>query len=202
MLASYLQGLILMATLIMPIGMQNAFVLNQGVKRQHHLLVAALCSLFDALFMLLAVYGGAWVMNLDATLLQVMGLLGGAFMFWYAAQCFKRAWKPETVQYQAKSVGGRSAAIAATFAFTLLNPHVYLDTLVILGGFAAHIPLSDRLGFVVGATSASMMWFFSLALLGARLAPWLSRPAVRRVQDLVFGLMIASLGIYLLYGMI
>lgn len=188
-----------MATLIMPIGMQNAFVLNQGIKRQHHVFVASFCSIADAIFMSIGVWGGAKIFNAYPWLLLSIGILGAMFMSYYGFLCFKSALKGgNEISPDAKNRNFKSIVLACC-AFTILNPHVYIDTVVILGGFAANLTAEQRPWFVFGGVSASFIWFFSLALLGQKLAPVLSKPKSQQVIDFVIAVMMWVLAGYLLH---
>ena len=191
-----------MATLIIPIGLQNAFVLNQGIRKQHHLFVATFCALSDALFMSVGVWGGASVFSAYPWLLISITVLGALFMSVYGWQCLQRAWQgggsietdnsPQSKQRSFKMI------VLACCAFTFLNPHVYIDTIVILGGFAANLLIEERPFFVMGGVSASFIWFFSLALLGAKFSPILSSVRAQRFIDTFIGLMMWALALFLL----
>lgn len=198
MVSSYFTGLSLMATLIMPIGMQNAFVLSQGVKKQHHLFVAGFCSLSDAFFMSLGVWGGATLFVTFPWLLYSISILGALFMMTYGWQCLSRAKQGNSSIESGKKMINLKAIIVACSAFTFLNPHVYIDTIVILGGFAANLAESEKPMFVAGGISASFLWFFSLALLGQKLSPILSNPRAQRIIDGIIGVMMWVIAIYLL----
>jgi len=198
MLTSYFTGLTLMATLIMPIGMQNAFVLNQGVRKQHHLTVATFCSLSDAFFMSMGVWGGAKLFATYPVLLYGISVLGAAFMLTYGWQCLNRAKKGSSGIDNSKKMKNLKMIMLTCAAFTFLNPHVYIDTIVILGGFAANLSHAEKPMFVFGGISASFLWFFSLALLGQKLAPVLSNPIAQRILDTVIGVMMWVLALYLL----
>lgn len=186
-----------MATLIMPIGMQNAFVLNQGVRKQHHLLVAGFCSLSDAFFMCLGVWGGAQLFAAYPWLLYTISILGSLFMLTYGWQCLCRAKQGNSSIDRGKNMHNLKAIFLACSAFTFLNPHVYIDTIVILGGFAANLASGEKPMFIAGGISASFLWFFSLALLGEKLAPILSNPFAQRIIDSVIGIMMWLLALYL-----
>lgn len=198
MLTSYFTGLSLMATLIMPIGMQNAFVLNQGIRKQYHLLVAGFCSISDVFFMCLGVWGGARLFAAYPWLLYSMSILGALFMIIYGWQCLCRAKQGHNRIDKSEKMRDLKAIILACSAFTFLNPHVYIDTIVILGGFAANLSAEERPLFVAGGVSASFIWFFSLAMLGAKLAPVLSNPFAQRVIDGLIAIMMFGLAAYLL----
>jgi len=199
MLSTYLTGLTLMATLIMPIGMQNAFVLNQGVRREYHLFVALFCSLADALFMSIGVWGGAKFFSLYPWSLTGIGILGATFMLYYGFLCFKSAYKGGNELSSDNKKRNFKAILLACCAFTILNPHVYIDTIVILGGFAANLTVAEQPWFVFGGVSASFLWFFSLSFLGQKLSPILSKPKSQRIIDFVIACMMWLLATYLLY---
>lgn len=197
-LSSYFTGFSLMLTLIMPIGMQNAFVLNQGIKRQHHLTVAGFCSLSDAFFMSIGVWGGAKLLASSPWLLQSIAILGAAFMFYYGYSCFKAAINKAQLQLESEGHGSLKTVLLACAAFTFFNPHVYIDTIVILGGFAANLAEQQLPWFTIGGISASILWFFSLALLGHRLSPILAKPRCQQVINLLIAIMMCLLASYLL----
>lgn len=200
MLSTYFTGLTLMATLIMPIGMQNAFVLNQGIRRQHHLFVASFCSITDAIFMSAGAWGAATLFTAYPWLLLCIGIFGALFMIYYGFLCFKNALNSKHyTQLKSSQYPHFKGVILACCAFTILNPHLYIDTIVILGGFAANLTSEQRPWFVLGGVSASFIWFFSLALLGAKLAPVLAKPKSQRIIDFVIAIMMWLLAAYLLH---
>jgi L-lysine exporter family protein LysE/ArgO len=200
MITTYFTGFTLMATLIMPIGLQNAFVLNQGIRKQHHLFVATFCSLSDALFMSVGVWGGATLFSAYPWLLLTITVLGSLFMMVYGWQCLWRAWQGGgSIETDSKKRSFKMIVLAC-FAFTFLNPHVYIDTIVILGGFAANLLVEERFYFVLGGISASFVWFFGLALLGAKFAHILGSAKAQRFIDTIIGLLMWVLALYLLFS--
>lgn len=201
MLSSYFTGLILMATLIMPIGLQNAFVLNQGIRKQHHLFVASFCAFSDLLFMCVGVWGGATLFSLYPWLLNTITVVGAVFMLFYGYQCLQRAWQGAAAIETDNKQRSFKMIVLACSAFTFLNPHVYIDTIVILGGFAANLTPEQRPFFVAGGITASVVWFYGLALLGAKFAGVLSRPRAQQVIDALIGIMMWGLALYLLAGL-
>ncbi|GLS89793.1 arginine exporter protein ArgO [Psychromonas marina] len=198
MVTTYFTGLTLMATLIMPIGLQNAFVLNQGIRKQHHLFVAAFCGLADVFFMCIGVWGGATLFSAYPWLLITITVVGALFMMVYGWQCLQRAIKGAGGIETDNTQRSFKMIVLACCAFTFLNPHVYIDTIVILGGFAANLLAEERPYFVLGGITASFLWFFSLALLGSKFAPVLSSARAQRIIDTLIGLMMWGLAIYLL----
>lgn len=199
MFSTYFTGMTLMATLIIPIGMQNAFVLNQGIRRQHHLFVASFCSVADAVFMSLGVWGGAKIFTAYPWLLTGIGVLGAIFMLYYGFLSFKSAFSGGNYLTNESKNHSFKAIVLACCAFTILNPHVYIDTIVILGGFAANLTADQRPWFVFGGVSASFIWFFGLSLLGQKLAPILSKPKSQQIIDFVIAIMMWVIAAYLLY---
>ena len=193
---SYLNGLLVAAGLIIAIGAQNAFVLAQSLRREHHLPVAALCVLCDALLVAAGVFGLAAVLAQSPTLLAVARWGGAAFLLWLGAQALRRAIQPQALQQQDSGPRSRRAVLLAALAVTLLNPHVYLDTVLLIGSLGAQQPVPGA--YALGAASASLIWFFTLALGAAWLAPWLARPATWRLLDLSVAAMMFAVAAQLL----
>lgn len=198
MIVTYFTGLTLMATLIMPIGLQNAFVLNQGIRKQYHLFVATFCGFSDVLFMCIGVWGGATLFSAYPWLLITITVIGSVFMMVYGWQCLLRAFKGAGGIETDNTQRSFKVVFFACCAFTFLNPHVYIDTIVILGGFAANLATEERPYFVLGGVTASFIWFFSLSLLGSKFSLLLSSVRVQRIIDTLIGLMMWGLAIYLL----
>ena len=196
---SYLNGLLMAAGLIMAIGAQNAFVLAQSLRREHHLPVAALCVLCDALLVSAGVFGLATLLAQNPTLLGIARWGGVAFLLWYGAQALRRALSPGSLDQSAET-GPRSrrTVLLAALAVTLLNPHVYLDTVLLIGSLGAQQTVPGA--YALGAASASLVWFFALALGAAWLAPWLARPTTWRLLDLMVALMMFAMAAQLLKG--
>ncbi|GAC1031950.1 LysE/ArgO family amino acid transporter [Pseudomonas sp. No.21] len=197
---SYVNGMLVAAGLIIAIGAQNAFVLAQSLRREHHLPVAALCVLCDAVLVCAGVFGLATLLAQNPTLLAVARWGGIAFLSWYGAKALLRALNPQTLD-QAANAGPRSrkAVLLAALAVTLLNPHVYLDTVLLIGSLGAQQPVPGA--YALGAASASLIWFFALALGAAWLAPWLARPATWRLLDFGVALMMFAMAAQLLNGL-
>jgi L-lysine exporter family protein LysE/ArgO len=181
--AIYLQGMLVGASLIVPIGAQNAFVLERGIRRNHALLVAGLCFLADAFLIALGVGGAGKVIAQSLTLQLLLTLGGSVFLLRYGWSSLVRAWQA-TAQTLAQQGGmTRTRAISMTLAVTLLNPHVYLDTVMIQGAVSGQYPRVQQLSFALGSISASFLWFFGLALLASWLAPQLQRVRVQQFID-------------------
>jgi L-lysine exporter family protein LysE/ArgO len=194
---SYLNGLLIAFGLIMAIGTQNAYVLAQGLRREHHLSVALLCIVCDAVLVTAGVFGLASVLAHNPTLLAVARWGGVVFLVWYGAKALRRAISPQSLQ-EGDGSGQRSrrAVLLTALAVTLLNPHVYLDTVLLIGSLGAQQTVPGA--YVFGAASASLLWFSTLAIGAAWLAPWLARPATWRLLDLMVAVMMFSVAAQLI----
>lgn len=184
MLSSFLPGFALSLTLILAIGAQNAFVLQQGLRRSHVFWVCFTCALSDAVLISAGVAGFGALAEQVPWFEPLMRYGGAAFLIWYGARNAQSAWRGGA----ALSVGGGAAAdlrhtILTLLALTWLNPHVYLDTVVLLGSISAQY--SDRLAFGIGAALASFCFFFALGYGARLLSPLFARPASWQVLDAV-----------------
>lgn len=200
MLSIYTQGLFMGAGLIIAIGAQNAFVLVQAVKRQHHFLLAAICALIDAILIIIGVLGVGTFIAENIWLHFGASLLGGLFLIYFGLRSFRSIFISQALQtdYAANAASLRSVLITL-FAVTLLNPHVYLDTVIMLGAISGTFGEVGRFYFGAGAATASVLWFFSLALLGSKLAPVFARPRAWQVLYCLVALMMWRIGFGLLW---
>jgi L-lysine exporter family protein LysE/ArgO len=187
-LSVYLQGLALSLGLIVAIGAQNAFVLRQGLRREHIRSVVVFCAIADAVLISAGVLGMAQAIGERPRLASALAVAGALFLAVYGWKALRRARQSGRLQ-AADGSGrlGRGAVLAQAAAFTLLNPHVYLDTVLLVGTIGAQHPAALRPWFVTGASSASVLWFGLLGF-GARwLAPWFARPKAWQVLDGLIG---------------
>lgn len=196
--AVFAQGWAMGAGLILAIGAQNALVLRQGLKREHVGAVVAVCTLSDWLLIALGVFGLGALIQGSPLLLEVFRFGGAAFLLGYALMAAKRAWRPAAGLQAAGAATSLGATLSAAFAFTYLNPHVYLDTVVLLGGLGARQPPELRAAFAAGAGVASAMWFSLLGFGAAAAAPRLQSAHTWRVLDALVALLMAGLGLQLL----
>lgn len=194
----FAQGWIMGAGLILAIGAQNALVLRQGLKREHVGAVVTVCILSDWLLIALGVFGLGALIQGSPLLLEVFRFGGAAFLLGYAMLAARRAWRPAAGLQAAGAPSSLAATLSAAFAFTWLNPHVYLDTVVLLGGLGARQPPELRAAFVAGACVASAMWFGLLGFGAAVAAPKLQSPNTWRVIDALVALLMSGLGLQLL----
>ena len=188
MLTTFFQGFLLSAAMILPIGAQNAFVLQQGSKKQYHLMSAFLCALSDVILISGGVFGGSALLSQSEHLLLLITWGGVAFLLWYGWNAFKTAFTKEIELSQHKNqVKSRWRVIVTLVAVTWLNPHVYLDTFVVLGSIGGQLSAELRPWFTFGAVFASISWFSALSLLAAWFSPILSQVTAQRIINLFVG---------------
>jgi L-lysine exporter family protein LysE/ArgO len=200
LLPAFAKGFVLSAGLIIAIGAQNMFVLRQGLKREHVWPIVLFCALADATLIVAGVSGLGGVLALVPGLSLALSLGGAAFLGWYGVSALRRSAQPSTLVIEDQAGMTLGAALAGTAAFTFLNPHVYIDTVMLMGAVGASLPTAERPFFMTGAAMASLFWFSALGF-GARfLAPLFSRPVAWRILDLAIGLMMLSLAASLVHG--
>ena len=197
--APAIAGLLLGGSLIIAIGAQNAFILRQGLLRQHVFILCLICALSDALLIGLGVAGLGAVISGSQLLIAIVTLGGAAFLAVYAVMALRRAVSPSALEAARSVPGSLKVAVLTCLAFTFLNPHVYLDTVLLVGGLSGRYEGSARLAFALGAMSASFLWFFGLGY-GARvLEPLFARPSAWRVLDGLIALVMAALSASLIH---
>jgi L-lysine exporter family protein LysE/ArgO len=184
----FAQGLLLSLGLIVAIGAQNAFVLRQGLRREHVGSVVAFCAVADAVLITAGVFGMAQALGDRPMLARGLALGGAVFLAVYGWRALQRARQISALDVTASGQTlSRGAALAQAAAFTLLNPHVYLDTVLLVGSIGAQQPAPLQGWFAAGASTASLLWFGALGF-GARwLAPWFARPRAWQVLDALIG---------------
>ena len=184
-----LQGLMLTFGLIVAIGAQNAFVLRQGLRREHVGPIVAFCALADAVLMAAGVAGLAGLIGARPAVARLLAGAGAVFLLAYGLRALWRARAPGALQAGHAAGLTRSQALAQVAAFTLLNPHVYLDTVLLVGSLGAQQPeASARAAFVGGAALGSLAWFSALGFGASRLAPVFARPRAWQALDALVGL--------------
>jgi L-lysine exporter family protein LysE/ArgO len=193
-------GLLTGLSLIVAIGAQNAYVLRQGLAREHIGLVVAICALSDLVLIAAGVAGIGGVVEHAPWVLDVVRWLGAAFLTWYGVSSLLRARRAESLRAAEGPATSRGGVAARAFALTWLNPHVYLDTVLLLGTIANHEGPTGRWWFAVGAGLASILWFSGLGF-GARYAsPLLARPRAWQVLDVLIGLVMLLIAVQLATG--
>lgn len=197
-LTAALAGMGFGLALIVAIGAQNAFVLRQGLRQEHVLVIVAICALSDAILIAVGVAGlGAIITQLE-WLLLVIEVIGGLFLSTYGFLAAKRAFKPEMLTAETGGAAiSRRAAVGTMLALTFLNPHVYLDTVLLLGSVAGTYQ-EQRWWFAGGAMLGSLLWFSVLGFGARLLAPLFTKPTAWRVLDAIIAAVMFTLGLSLL----
>jgi L-lysine exporter family protein LysE/ArgO len=187
-MSAFVTGFVLSATLIVAIGAQNAFVLRQGIRKEHVGPIVLFCALADLLLIAAGVAGVAGILGGAPVLVAVLTFAGSGFLVWYGVSALRRAWAPQALRAATGSDSlSLGKAMAQAIGFTLLNPHVYLDTVLLMGSLGTRQPADLRPWFVGGAACASGVWFTSLGYGARLLAPLFARPAAWRVLDTLIG---------------
>lgn len=195
-----LEGFGLGAGLIIAIGAQNAYVLRQGLRRQHVFAVASVCFFIDCALIALGAGGFASLLRAVPSLPSLAAWGGALFLAAYSLRAFAAAARPQALEAAGAAAGTRRAAVLTALALSLLNPHVYLDTVVLLGGVAARYPAGERLAFALGAMVASCLWFYGLGYGARRLAPLFASARAWRLLDAFVGCVMAALALSLVLG--
>ena len=195
-----LAGFATSLALIVAIGSQNAFVLRQGILREHVLPLVAFCALSDALLILVGVAGGGALVQQYPVALEVARIGGALFLAAYALFAARRALHPAAMLPLDAPSLSLPAALATCFGFTFLNPHVYLDTVVLLGAVATQRGEAGRWWFALGAASASLCWFAALGFGARLLRPVFARPLAWQVLDGIIAATMASLALVVWFG--
>ncbi|MEJ0012283.1 MAG: LysE/ArgO family amino acid transporter [Bauldia sp.] len=204
LLAAAVEGALLGASLIVAIGAQNAFVLRQGLQRRHVFAVATACALCDIVLIAAGVAGLGTLVRRQPTLLTAIAVLGALFLFAYGALALRRAFQADALRPSDAEGASLGATVATALALTVFNPHVYLDTVVLVGGLSARHAPPANIAFGIGAAIASVAWFYGLAYGARLLAPVFARPSAWRVLDVLIAIVMwaiaASLAMEALCG--
>jgi L-lysine exporter family protein LysE/ArgO len=187
-------------SLIVAIGSQNAFVLRMGLLRQHVLPIVLFCALSDAVLILAGIGGAGALLRGNETLLTVTKYGGAAFLACYGLLALRRALRGGQMQLQNSTPTTLGAALAACFAFTFLNPHVYLDTMVLLGSIANQREAPGQWVFGAGASVGSLLWFSALGFGARLLVPVFQTVTAWRVLDACIALVMFALALSLVLG--
>ena len=192
-ISAFTTGFALSAGLIIAIGAQNAFVLRQGLLREHVAAVVTFCAAADLALIAAGVAGIARILGGAPALTAALTLAGTLFLLWYGLRALRRAFRPQALRPAGSGQGTLSGALAQAAAFTFLNPHVYLDTVLLMGTVGARQPADSRIWFVGGAALASGAWFAALGFGSRLLRPLFSRPRAWQILDLLVGAMMLAL---------
>ncbi len=185
MITPFIQGFGTGGGLIVAIGAQNAFVLSQGVRKNHHLIIALICIVCDVVFISAGVAGFGTAVSTNPNLSQMVAWGGAGFLFFYGLGALRSALRGGRLDVKDRMELTLKAAVIATLAVTLLNPHFYLDTVILIGSMSSQFHGENRQYFWSGAVSASALWFISLSLGGQILAPLFKKQISWRILDSV-----------------
>jgi len=189
-------GFIASFTLIAAIGAQNAFVLRQGIRREHVLPVVAMCTVSDIVLISAGIAGVGALISTHPSALNIAKFGGALFLVGYGLLAARRAWRPSSLSPSEKAPTRLIEVLVTCAALTFLNPHVYLDTVVLLGALANE-HRDERWLFGVGAVTASAVWFVGLGLGARRLAGLFASPLTWRILDGLIAVMMIGLGVSL-----
>lgn len=200
MISSVLVGVVSGLSLIVAIGAQNAFVLQQGVRGQHVLPVVLFCATSDALLELAGVAGIGFVIERAPIVLEILRWGGVIFLLGYAITSFRRALKPKQLVAGDEAQSSLTKTMAACAAITLLNPHVYLDTMILMGSIGNAQGDPGKWWFLLGGALASFAWFFILGYGARALRRFFATPRSWQILDTVVGFMMLGIAARLIFG--
>ncbi len=198
MLTALISGFFIGASLIIAIGAQNAFILRQGLLREHVFVLCFICALSDAILIVLGVGGFGAIISANPLLLTMTKWGGAAFLLAYAVLALRRAFNPHSLQAATTNSTSLPAAITTCLALTFLNPHVYLDTVILLGGVSVQFGKENRFAFGIGAVLASFVWFFSLGYGARLLQPLFAKPMSWRILDFTIAVIMTAIALSLI----
>ncbi|MCH2057456.1 MAG: LysE/ArgO family amino acid transporter [Thalassotalea sp.] len=197
------KGFLIGAGMIIPIGAQNSYILTQSIKKNYHLMVATICVICDFTLMTLGVFGGGALVASNDIAYYALTIAGILFLTVYGAIFFNEFLKSSIGSIAESSAPStRKAVLFTTLAVTLLNPHVYLDTVVIIGSISGQYQGSEKWWFWLGILMASLTWFYSLALAAAKMSPWLSKGKVQQGINLFVAVIMWSIAVSLVVNLL
>lgn len=202
MFLTLLKGFGTSGSLIVAIGAQNAFVIRQGILRRHLLITALICSMIDALLILLGVLGFGQLISAYPLSIELSKYFAIIFLFFYGVISLKSSLTSKSLEGEKEQeLPSARKTIFFLLAISLFNPHVYLDTVILLGSIASQQPPNEQIYFTLGAISASFLWFFAITYGSYLLAPFLSKPTVWRIIDGLVALIMWGMAISLIMTM-
>lgn len=198
MVIAFLPGFFAGLSLIVAIGAQNAFVIRQGLTRQHVFVVVAICAMADAALIALGIGGlGAIIQGLP-WLLEIVRWFGVIYLTWFGIKSIRSAFKNEVMDASGTQTTSLTKVVTAVLGFTLLNPHVYLDTVILLGSISNQF--ADKWAFGFGAMTASAVWFSSIGFGAKAASRFMSKPIFWRVLDSLIALVMFSIALFLAFA--
>jgi len=197
----FFEGFATSAGLIIAIGAQNAFVLKQGILKNYVFLTAFLCFLFDSLLIGIGIGGFGSFLATSALLLTCARWGGAVFLFYYGFRSFRAVFHAESLKVGASQHRpGLKETLITLVVLSFLNPHAYLDTVVLLGSISVQFPLPERLSFALGAILSSFIWFFTVTYVARYLAPLFQKPIAWKILDFLVGCTMWAIALSLIFG--
>ena len=195
-ISDFIQGFIIGSSLIIAIGPQNLFVINQGLKKNFVFIVVLICSLSDSLLIVCGIYLSNNILSLNTSLITIMKLIGGIWLILYGISKIKNSRQHE-INSNGFNESSFSKVIVTTLAITYANPHVYLDTVILLGSIS--INFDSKFYFGLGAIFASFIFFFSLGYFSNFLSRYIKSPKVWFYVDNTMGLLMLFYGLFFIF---
>lgn len=197
---SFLHGFVVCFGLIVSIGAQNAFLLKQGLLKQHIFWIATICFVCDVLLMGIGVLGLGTLISQSPLISLILALVGAVFLFTYGSRSFISAYRGTTqlLAEQNNLNTNLKKTVLITLAITLLNPHVYIDTVVIVGGIGGTLNFEQKIGFLSGALLCSFLWFFGLGYGAGMLSGYFKKRRTWQILDSITGLIMYAIAFSLL----
>ncbi len=197
---SFLHGFVVCFGLIVSIGAQNAFLLKQGILKQHVFWIALICFVCDVLLMGVGVLGLGSLIAQSPISSLILALIGALFLFTYGSRSFIAAYhgSSQLLMQQDKTKSSLKKAVLVTLAITLLNPHVYIDTVVIVGGIGGTLNFEQKVQFLIGALICSFLWFFGVGYGAGLLSPYFEKRRTWQILDSITGLIMYGIALSLL----
>ena len=191
-------GLLAGLSLIIAIGAQNAFVIRQGLTKKFVLLTVLICAISDALLIALGASGLGALIKSNKNILEFVRWFGVAYLLWFAFKSAKSALKKEVLNSAGEASADRKSVILTVLALTFLNPHVYLDTVILLGSISNQFG-SDKWFFVIGAMLASLIWFTAIGFGAKSASKFMSRPIFWKILDSIIAAIMLSIAVFLAF---
>jgi len=183
-----IKGFTLSLSMIIPIGSQNSMLISQGINKNHHLITAALFILYDALMITAGVLGGSFILSTNELLFTLLTWGGILFLLGYGAMSFKQAFDGiKANNSNTRLTKSLKIVVLTSLVVTFLNPHAYIDTIMVIGSVGGQYTGNAKIYFLVGAITGSVVWFTTLALTASKLSVQLSKPKVKSVIDFSIG---------------
>lgn len=196
----FIKGVVMMASLIVAIGVQNSFVLKQGLQQNHVGLIVFICASIDTIFIILGVGELGAIIASNEIVLGVSRWGGAIFLICYGLRSLWMAFKNQSLKIDGKGHKlGLKKVVLTALAVSLLNPHVYIDTCLLIGSVGAQFPTTERAFFAFGASLVSFVWFITIGYGAKSLIPLFKKPIAWKILDIIIGIMMLSIAFSLIY---